>query len=71
MGGAVEVAVKTALHAVRLLADFRFIDRLPGRKLLVKGNHDYWWTTAAKMRRFFADNGITTIDTLILFSSVQ
>ena len=46
------------------LADFRFIDRLPGRKLLLKGNHDYWWTTAAKMRRFFADNGITTIDIL-------
>ena len=46
------------------LADFRFIDRLPGRKLLVKGNHDYWWTTAAKMRRFFADNGITTIGIL-------
>ena len=46
------------------LADFQFIDRLPGRKLLVKGNHDYWWSTAAKMRRFFAENGITTIDIL-------
>ena len=46
------------------LEDFRFIDRLPGRKLLVKGNHDYWWTTAAKMRRFFSDNGLTTLDIL-------
>ena len=46
------------------LADFRFIDGLPGRKLLVKGNHDYWWNTAAKMKRFFAENGITTIDIL-------
>ena len=46
------------------LADFRFIDRLPGKKLLVKGNHDYWWNTAAKMRRFFQDNGLTTIDIL-------
>ena len=46
------------------LEDFRFIDRLPGKKLLVKGNHDYWWTTAAKMTRFFQDNGITTIDIL-------
>ena len=35
------------------LEDFRFIDRLPGKKLLVKGNHDYWWSTASKMRRFF------------------
>ncbi len=46
------------------LADFRFIDGLPGKKLLLKGNHDYWWNTAAKMKRFFAENDITTIDIL-------
>ena len=46
------------------LEDFRFIDRLPGRKLIVKGNHDYWWGTAAKMRRFFAENGLTSLDIL-------
>ncbi len=46
------------------LPDFRWIDALPGRKLLLKGNHDYWWNTAAKMKRFFAENGITTIDIL-------
>ena len=46
------------------LADFQFIDRLPGRKLILKGNHDYWWGTASKMKRFFQDNGITTIDIL-------
>ena len=46
------------------LQDFRLIDSFPGRKLLVKGNHDYWWNTAAKMQRFFAENGITTIDIL-------
>lgn len=44
--------------------DFLFIDRLPGKKLIVKGNHDYWWSTAAKARRFFAENGITSIDIL-------
>ena len=46
------------------LADFRLIDSFPGRKLLVKGNHDYWWNTAAKMQRFFQENDITTIDIL-------
>jgi len=46
------------------LADFRFVDALPGRKLLLKGNHDYFWNTAAKMERFFAENGITTIGIL-------
>ena len=46
------------------LADFRLIDSLPGKKLLLKGNHDYWWNTAAKMKRFFSDNGLTTLDIL-------
>ena len=35
----------------------------PGRKLLLKGNHDYWWTTAAKMNRFFAENGFDNLST--------
>ena len=44
--------------------DFLFLHRLPGRKIVVKGNHDYWWTTAAKAYRFFAENGIDSIDIL-------
>ena len=44
--------------------DFLFIDRLPGRKIILKGNHDYWWSTAAKAKRFFADNGIGSIEIL-------
>lgn len=45
-------------------ADFAFLDALPGTKLLLKGNHDYWWTTAAKMTRFFAENGFSTLHIL-------
>ncbi len=45
-------------------ADFAFLDRLPGRKLLLKGNHDYWWTTAAKMNRFFEEKGLETFQLL-------
>lgn len=44
--------------------DFAFLNALPGKKLLLKGNHDYWWTTAAKMQRFFAEHGFTTLDIL-------
>lgn len=44
------------------LEDFRFIDRLPGKKLILKGNHDYWWNTAAKMKKFFAENELNTLD---------
>ena len=46
-------------------ADFAFLDALPGgRKLLLKGNHDYWWTTASKMQAFFQENGFRTLDIL-------
>lgn len=43
------------------LEDFRFVDSLPGEKLLVKGNHDYWWNTVNKMTNFFEENGIGTL----------
>ena len=46
------------------LPDFRLLDSFPGKKLLLKGNHDYWWETVAKMKRFFAENAIETIDFL-------
>lgn len=46
------------------LPDFRFLQELPGKKLMVKGNHDYWWTTARKMNNFFRENGLDTISLL-------
>ncbi len=49
------------------LEDFKFIDSLPGRKIVLKGNHDYWWSTAAKVKGFFAQNGINSVD--ILFNN--
>lgn len=42
-----------AMDLESALPDFRFLNDLPGRKLLIKGNHDYWWTTASKMNSFF------------------
>ncbi len=45
--------------------DLLFIDSLPGKKIILKGNHDYWWATANKMNNFFAENNITTITTLL------
>ena len=46
------------------LEDLKFIDSLPGKKLLMKGNHDYWWTTAAKMERFFVQHELHTLEIL-------
>jgi predicted phosphohydrolase len=44
--------------------DFLFIHRLPGRKIILKGNHDYWWSTAAKAKAAFASWGIDSIEIL-------
>ena len=38
-------------------ADFAWINDIPGRKILLKGNHDYWWSTAAKFYQFCKTNG--------------
>ena len=46
------------------LPDFEFLERLPGRKILLKGNHDYFWETATKMKRFFAEHSLTKLDVL-------
>lgn len=43
------------------LEDFKFIDSLPGKKIILKGNHDYWWSTAAKIRAFFVRHEIGSI----------
>lgn len=56
--------ISWGMNLSEALADFRFIDALPGKKLLGKGNHDFWWTTVSKMKAFLAKNGITTIDFL-------
>ena len=45
--------------------DFAFLNSFPPRrKILLKGNHDYWWTTAGKMTAFFAENGWDTFELL-------
>ena len=41
--------------------DFRFISELPGRKLLSRGNHDYWWTTLKKMENVLRDKGFDNL----------
>ncbi len=44
--------------------DFAFIDALPGRKIILKGNHDYWWSTAAKAKGLLASMQLEGIDFL-------
>ena len=48
-----------ALDLSSAKADFAWIDEIPGRKIILKGNHDYWWSTAAKFQKFCQKNGFS------------
>lgn len=49
--------------------DFKFIHNLPGKKLFLKGNHDYWWDTRRKIENYLRENGFDSIE--IVFNSAK
>ena len=53
-----------ALDLESAKADFEWIARIPGRKIILKGNHDYWWSTAAKFQKFCQENRLTDMHIL-------
>ena len=56
--------ISWALRLEEAREDLLFIDSLPGTKYIGKGNHDFWWSTAAKMQKLFDDSGISTLKIL-------
>lgn len=56
--------ISWALNLRDTVEDFKFLDELPGIKIISKGNHDYWWCTKKKMEEFFLENGIDSIKIL-------
>lgn len=53
-----------ALDLGSAAADFAWINRIPGRKILLKGNHDYWWSTVTKFQGFCKENGFENLSLL-------
>ena len=53
-----------AMHLKDTYKDFEYLNSLPGRKILLKGNHDYWWTTVTSMKNFLKENNFENIDFL-------
>ncbi|MDR0858046.1 MAG: metallophosphoesterase [Oscillospiraceae bacterium] len=56
--------ISWGMRLTEALPDFRFLSEYPGRKILVKGNHDYWWDTLSKMNAFFAESGLDDFEIL-------
>lgn len=53
--------ISWAMSHTGALADLNFIDRLNGKKIIGRGNHDYWWTSMTKLNAFCAENGLSTL----------
>ena len=53
--------ISWAMSLEEASADFAFLDALPGRKLIGKGNHDFWWSTMTKLNAFTAAHGFSTL----------
>lgn len=53
--------ISWAISLQEIGADFAYLRRLSGRKILLKGNHDYWWETLSKMNRFLQNEGVEDI----------
>lgn len=56
-----------ALKLTETNKDFEFLKKLNGKKILIKGNHDLWWSTQNKINNYFKENNIT--DSQILFNN--
>ena len=59
--------ISWAMKLTETIDDFDYINRLPGRKIFLKGNHDYWWETCNKMNKFLEEQNFNTIN--ILFNN--
>ena len=61
--------ISWAMRLEQTFKDFSFIESLPGRKIFLKGNHDYWWTTRKKIEAYLKENNFKSIS--ILFNSAE
>lgn len=53
-----------AMHLKDTKLDFEYLNFLPGNKILLKGNHDYWWDTVTKINNYLEENNIENINLL-------
>ncbi len=59
--------ISWAMSLEEAKSDFEFIEKLKGKKIILKGNHDYWWNTMSKMNMFIEENGFSSVK--ILFNN--
>lgn len=64
--------ISWAIDLEEALQDFKFITDLPGNKVIIRGNHDYWWSSYSKLKNvlpndFYAvQNNCIRIDDILI-----
>ncbi len=53
-----------AMYLKDTYEDFSYLNKLPGKKILLRGNHDYWWATLTKMNKYLKENNFSNIQFL-------
>lgn len=53
-----------AMYLKDTYKDFEYLEKLPGNKILLKGNHDYWWSGLSKMNEYLKENNFNNINFL-------
>ena len=53
-----------AMNLNDAIKDFEYLNSLPGNKILLKGNHEYWWTTIKNMKKFLQEHNFNNIEFL-------
>lgn len=56
--------ISWAMQLENTFEDFKFLHNLPGEKILLKGNHDYWWSTVRKIEGFISENAFDSLRVL-------
>lgn len=66
--------ISWAMKLEQTYTDFKYIDDLPGKKIFLKGNHDYWWGTKSKIEKFLDNNKLNSINillTTLMFATIK
>lgn len=56
--------ISWGINSDSAIEDLKFVNSLPGRKIICKGNHDYWWDTMSKLNKMKKDYNLDSLDFL-------
>lgn len=59
-----------AMKLNETILDFKLIDALPGKKIIIRGNHDYWWKSISSVRAILPQNFYAVQNDALKFGNV-